>query len=242
VNPPGDELPAPEYLQDLLEKVGFSVQRFEKIPGRPNLLTHLPGQGQRAPLLFYGHTDVVGINGQEWAVPPFAGLIQDGVLYGRGALDMKAGVAMFVHGLLRAKAEGVRPSGEIRLLLVVDEESGGAADMVAQLLAILGQDVTIEVLASGPPTKPEVDYTLFDTLATILRELDPAGTPIPYLFNESPDGRLLEDHGLQNYGFLPVNLPPEIDLPSIIHGENERVPTAAIEFGAKALYELLKRY
>jgi acetylornithine deacetylase/succinyl-diaminopimelate desuccinylase-like protein len=116
------------------------------------------------------------------------------------------------------------------------------ADMVAELHSILGEDVSIEVLASGPPTKPEVDFTLFDTLATILTDLDPTGTPIPYLFNESPDGRLLEDHGLQNYGFLPMNLPPEIDLPSIIHGEDERVPTAAIEFGAKALYELLKRY
>lgn len=47
---------------------------------------------------------------------------------------------------------------------------------------------------------------------------------------------------MQNYGFLPMNLPPEIDLPSLIHGENERVPLASITFGADALYELLKRY
>jgi acetylornithine deacetylase/succinyl-diaminopimelate desuccinylase-like protein len=117
-----------------------------------------------------------------------------------------------------------------------------AEDIVVELRALLGDEVSIEMIASGPTTKPEVDYTLFDTLASILRELDPAGTPIPYLFNESPDGRLLEDQGIQNYGFLPMNLPPELDLPSVIHGENERVPVTAITFGANALYELLKRY
>lgn len=115
-------------------------------------------------------------------------------------------------------------------------------DMVAELQALLGPEVEIKVLASGPKTKPQVDYTLFDTLAEILTELDPEDTPIPYLFNESPDGRLLEEHGIQNYGFLPMDLPPEIDLPSLIHGANERVPVPSINFGAQALYELLKRY
>ena len=115
-------------------------------------------------------------------------------------------------------------------------------DLVAELQARLGDEVSIEVLAAGPRTKPTVDYTLFETPAGILAELDPAGTPIPYLFNESPDGRLLEDGGVQNYGFLPMNLPPEIDLPSVIHGENERVPLTSITFGADALYELVKRY
>jgi acetylornithine deacetylase/succinyl-diaminopimelate desuccinylase-like protein len=116
------------------------------------------------------------------------------------------------------------------------------ADMLAELRALLGDDVTVEVIAAGPKTKPAVDYTLFDTLASILSELDPSGRPIPYLFNESPDGRLLEDHGIQNYGFLPMDLPPELDLPAVIHGENERVPLSSITFGADALYKLLERY
>jgi acetylornithine deacetylase/succinyl-diaminopimelate desuccinylase-like protein len=129
VNPPGDELPAQDYLQALLEEAGFSVQRFEKITGRPNLVTRLPGKGQRAPLLFYGHTDVVGVEGQNWAAPPFDGVEHEGMLYGRGALDMKAGVAMLVHTLLQAKAQKLRPAGDIILAIVVDEESGGQAGM-----------------------------------------------------------------------------------------------------------------
>jgi acetylornithine deacetylase/succinyl-diaminopimelate desuccinylase-like protein len=115
-------------------------------------------------------------------------------------------------------------------------------DMVSEIRNLLGEEATIEVIASGPKTKPSVDYGLFNTLAGILTELDTEGTPIPYLFNESPDGRLLEDFGMQNYGFLPMNLPPEIDLPSVIHGENERVPVESITFGADALYMLLERY
>lgn len=87
-----------------------------------------------------------------------------------------------------------------------------------------------------------MDFTLFETLSEILEELDPEGVPIPYLFNESPDGRLLEAHGIQNYGYLPMNLPPEIDLPAVIHAENERVPIASINFGARAIYNLLERY
>jgi len=416
VNPPGSELPAQDYLQDLLEKGGFYVQRFEKSHGRPNLVTRLLGEGKRPPLLFYGHTDVVGVEGQVWDVPPFAAVEREGMLYGRGALDMKAGVAMLVHSLLRAKANALRPAGDIILVIAVDEETGGEVgmqyllkehpeifegvrhaigefggfplyafghkfyrigvsqkqyahlrlrlqapgghgslpakntvmaklgqalvkldraslpyhktplvehiieamgkvlpqeagdileglldedryeaslaaigpgqerfeslfrdtanptiatagkkfnvipaeafveidarilpgrtteDMVAELQTLLGDEIVLEVIASGPKTKPTVDYTLFDTLGNILAELDPTGTPIPYLFNESPDGRLLEDAGIQNYGFLPMNLPPEIDLPSVIHGENERVPLESITFGAEALYKLLKRY
>jgi len=87
-----------------------------------------------------------------------------------------------------------------------------------------------------------VDYTLFDTLSDILVALDPGGVPIPYLFNESPDGRLLEAQGIQNYGYLPMNLPEDIDLPAVIHAENERVPIEAIDFGAQALYKFLERY
>lgn len=416
INPPGDELPAQDYLQRLLEGQGFWVDRYEKQTGRPNLVTRLRGKGERPPLLFYGHTDVVSVDGQAWDVPPFDAVEKDGILYGRGTLDMKAGVAMLVHSLLRAKEQGLRPSGDMILAIVVDEETGGEVgmqyllsehpeifdgvrhvigefggfplyafghkfyrigvsqkqyahiqlrfqaasghgslpikdtvmaklgqalfrldqfslphhktpiaektihsmmdvlpeehskilaglldpetfeasldaigpgreqfeslfrdtanptitrsgkkfnvipaeaeveidsrilpgrshdDIVQDLRELLGDDVDIQVLAAGPKTKPDVDYSLFDTLAGILTDLDPSGSPIPYLFNESPDGRLLEDFGMQNYGFLPMDLPPDIDLPSIIHGENERVPLSAISFGADVLYELLKRY
>ena len=106
---------------------------------------------------------------------------------------------------------------------------------------ILARQIEQE-LALRVKTLQETPWRKVPTLATILVEMDSEGTPIPYLFNESPDGRLLEDAGIQNYGFLPMNLPPYIDLPAVIHAENERVPVTAITFGADALFELVKRY
>ncbi|MGD8402165.1 MAG: M20/M25/M40 family metallo-hydrolase, partial [Anaerolineales bacterium] len=129
VNPPGDELPAQEYLQGILEENGYKVQQFEKVPGRPNLVTRLEGRSERSPLLFYGHSDVIEATDQGWDAPPFAGVERDGVLYGRGALDMKAGLAMLVHALLRAKTQNLQPAGDVILAIVVDEESGGEAGM-----------------------------------------------------------------------------------------------------------------
>lgn len=129
INPPGDELPAQQYLKVMFEQNGFHVHAYEKVPGRPNLITRLVGEGSRPPLLLYGHTDVIGVEGQAWDFPPFSGVIHQGLLYGRGALDMKAGVAMLVHALLEANAHKLRPAGDIILAIVVDEESGGEAGM-----------------------------------------------------------------------------------------------------------------
>lgn len=82
---------------------------------------------------------------------------------------------------------------------------------------------------------------LFETLADILLSL---ARERPFLTspNESPDGRLLENAGPQNCGSLPMNLLPEIDQPSLVHGENERVSLASISFGADAIFERLRRY
>jgi len=129
VNPPGNEVSAQLFLKAILEKNGFQVRCYEKIPGRPNLVSRFHGEGKKSPVLFYGHTDVVGVEGQDWDFPPFAGSVHDGLLYGRGALDMKAGVAMLVHTLLKAKANNLRPAGDVILAIVVDEESGGEAGM-----------------------------------------------------------------------------------------------------------------
>ena len=78
---------------------------------RPNLIARIPGAGDAPPLLLYGHVDVVTTEGQDWTHPPFAGEIADGYIWGRGALDMKGGVAMLLAAFLRAKVEEARPAG-----------------------------------------------------------------------------------------------------------------------------------
>lgn len=124
-NPPGNERDCILYIRDLLGSAGFDSILLARSPERPNLVARIPGQGKSAPLLLYGHVDVVTTAGQKWQVPPFEGRIQDGYLWGRGALDMKSGVAMMLAAILRAKAVGTQLPGEIIFVAVPDEEAGG---------------------------------------------------------------------------------------------------------------------
>jgi acetylornithine deacetylase/succinyl-diaminopimelate desuccinylase-like protein len=124
-NPPGNEAECISFIQQLLAQAGVETTILAKSPARSNLIARLPGRGSAAPLLLYGHVDVVTTQDQDWQYPPFAGVQEDGYLWGRGALDMKGGVAMMLSAFLRAKAENVQPPGDIILTIVSDEEAGG---------------------------------------------------------------------------------------------------------------------
>lgn len=124
-NPPGAERACVDFLDRLLSGAGFRTRQVAKDPERPILLTRLEGRGEAPPLLLYGHVDVVAADGNGWTHPPFSGTISDGMVWGRGALDMKGGVAMMVAALLRARAEGLEPAGDVILAVLPDEEAGG---------------------------------------------------------------------------------------------------------------------
>ena len=123
-NPPGNERPCLELVGRLLEegRIGFSFLAHD--PSRPNLVARLRGRGEAPPLLLYGHVDVVPADAGEWRHPPFSGDLVDGDVWGRGALDMKGGVAMLVSALLRARSDGFEPAGDVILALTSDEETG----------------------------------------------------------------------------------------------------------------------
>jgi acetylornithine deacetylase/succinyl-diaminopimelate desuccinylase-like protein len=126
-NPPGNEGACIEFLRDVLEEAGLETEVYAKEPDRPNLVTRLAGSGSGEPLLLYGHVDVVTTAGQRWQRPPFGGDLVDGYVWGRGALDMKGGVAMLVSAFLRARSEGLQPRGDLILAVLSDEEAGGDA-------------------------------------------------------------------------------------------------------------------
>ena len=415
-NPPGNEILCINYLNNLLTEAGFETQILAKEPSRANLVTRLSGQGNAPPLLLQGHVDVVSTAGQPWTRPPFDGLIEDGYLWGRGALDMKSGVAMMVAALIRAKAEGASLPGDVILAVVSDEEyegvygarylveehpylfegvryaigegggvsdyisgrkfypimvgekqvcwmkatlrgegghasiprSGGAMtklaqmlaqldqrrlpvhltpvvrqliealmdvlpapvsdlmcqllepeltdkaldkiggedgrwlnallrntvtptvvrggsqtnvipteitlqldgrllpgftpdDMLAELRPIIGNEVDIEIEQFNPGPPPP-DMALYDTLADILRQADPQGIPIPTLATGVTDAAFFARLGIQTYGFLPLNMPPDFNWWSTIHNADERVPLAALDFGTNAVYSALQRF
>lgn len=134
-NPPGNEAACIAYIDSLLQAAGFTTTILAKDPARTNLVARLPGRGTAPALVLQGHVDVVTTANQEWAQPPFAAKIVDNYLWGRGALDMKGGVVMMLCALLRAKAEGFTPAGDIILTVMSDEEAGsdyGARFLVEQ--------------------------------------------------------------------------------------------------------------
>jgi len=124
-NPPGNERACIEFIKTLLEEEGFEVNLYGKTPNRPNLITRLKGNPKGEPFLLYGHIDVVTTENQNWQHPPFSGIIKDGYLWGRGALDMKGGVAMMIQSLINLKRANFQPAGDLVLLILSDEEAGG---------------------------------------------------------------------------------------------------------------------
>ena len=413
-NPPGNEAACIAFLQRQLEEAGLETQVFEQAPGRPNLVSRLRG-GDAPPLLLYGHVDVVTTAGQAWTHPPFEGRVEDGYVWGRGALDMKGGVAMLVQAFLRAQRQGVRPPGDLVLVVLSDEENGGnlgakflveehpelfagmryalgefggfslaiggrrfypiqvaekqicwlkatvrgpaghgalvhrggtvarlgrllrdldrrrmpvhvtpvvrefveriAAEVprkeatvlrallkpwltdaalrlmgeraatiepmlrntvnativrggakinvvpseieveldgralpgftpeqvIAELRELVGDDVELELVRHDPgPAAP--DLGLFDTLAEVLREIDPEGIPVPLLQVGVTDGRFFSQVGVQTYGFLPIRLPDDFAFTRLIHAADERIPLDALEFGAEAVWRAVQRF
>ncbi len=414
-NPPGNESECISFINGVLTEAGIEAKILAQSPERPNLIARLSGQGSAPPLLLYGHVDVVTTEDQQWKHPPFEGKLVDGFVWGRGALDMKGGVAMMLSAFLRAKAESLELPGDVVLAIVCDEEAGGdlgakflvekhaeqfegiryaigefgaftlfvgkqrfypiqvaekqicwlkatvrgagghgsipvrggamarlarllqqldrhrlpvhvtpAArlmfstmasavggvnglilgqllnprltnsilnllgergglfapllhnsvsptilhgsgkinvipskasveldgrllpgyqpdDMISELRQIVGSDVEVKVIRHDPgPAEP--DMGLFDELASILRETDPDGVPVPLLLSGVTDGRFFSRLGIQTYGFLPMQLPEDFDFTQTIHAADERIPVDAVQFGADAIFRLLRRF
>ena len=133
-NPPGNERACIEWVQGLLAAYGIQSRLYARDPARPNLVARIAGGGE-PPLLLYGHVDVVTTAGQPWSRNPFAADLIDGVVWGRGCLDMKGGDAMMIAAFLRAAFEKTALPGDVILCLLSDEEAGadfGAKFMVEE--------------------------------------------------------------------------------------------------------------
>ncbi|MTD13929.1 M20/M25/M40 family metallo-hydrolase [Nakamurella sp. YIM 132087] len=121
------EAQAARYIQQKLEEVGYETTYLEAVPGRGNVFARLKGSDpSRGALLVHGHVDVVPADPSEWTVHPFSGAVQDGFVWGRGAVDMKDMVAMMVAVARQLKAEGTVPPRDIIWAFMSDEEAGGA--------------------------------------------------------------------------------------------------------------------
>lgn len=148
VNPPGEEEACIDHLARLLASSDFTVETHEFAPGRPSLIARAEGEGGK-PLVFTGHVDVVPLGAAPWTVEPFAAEVGGGKLWGRGASDMKAGVAAFVAAAVEAARSGDRLRRGLTLVITAGEETGCEGAFHLGRLGLLGE---AELLVVAEPT------------------------------------------------------------------------------------------
>jgi acetylornithine deacetylase/succinyl-diaminopimelate desuccinylase-like protein len=150
-NPPGNEAPAAQFLAGLLRAEGIDDITFydasdAHTPGRLNMRAVLPGDGSKRPLVLLNHTDVVPVEREGWQEEPFAGLVKDGVIWGRGALDMKGMGVMELIAVFLMRRLGIRHKRDVVFLAVADEEAGS--------------DYGVEFLDRRHPEALEAEYVI----------------------------------------------------------------------------------
>ena len=120
------EREAAEYVGAYLESLGLAPEYYEPIPRRTNLVARVPGRDRDKPaLVLHGHLDVVPAVAEDWSVDPFAGEIRDGMLWGRGAVDMKDMDAMILTAVADLLRAGEQPGRDVIVTFFADEENGG---------------------------------------------------------------------------------------------------------------------
>ncbi|MCX7942966.1 MAG: M20/M25/M40 family metallo-hydrolase [Deltaproteobacteria bacterium] len=122
-NPPGNEKEAIEYCARYLKSYGVEPIVIESAPKRANLVARVKGTG-RTPFLLTGHIDTVPADEANWRFPPFSGVLEDGAIWGRGALDMKHFVAMLLVVIRELIAENFKTKRDIIIVITCDEEEG----------------------------------------------------------------------------------------------------------------------
>jgi acetylornithine deacetylase/succinyl-diaminopimelate desuccinylase-like protein len=122
----GQEAKSVDALEDFFAGSGLTIERHQSLPGRMSLVAKIEGRDPSAPrLLLMGHTDVVPVNPAGWQRDPFGGDLVDGVVWGRGAIDMLNLTATMAVAARRLAKSGFRPRGTLTYLAVADEEAGG---------------------------------------------------------------------------------------------------------------------
>jgi acetylornithine deacetylase/succinyl-diaminopimelate desuccinylase-like protein len=160
-NPPGNETGAAELLRDYLAASGVGSELIARVPERANLVARIRGEGGPS-LLLLCHTDVVLADPAEWSVPPFSGELRDGMVWGRGALDMKSQVAANAVAIASLAREGFRPSGDLIFAACADEE--------------VGEGFGLEWLCEEHPDAVRCDYAINEGGGERIELAD--GTPI----------------------------------------------------------------
>ena len=171
-DPPGRELPAAEYIYDVLRAEGIDVEMLATDSARPNVLARIQGNGSKRPLLLMAHTDVVNVDPEKWQFPPFSATVDGGYVYGRGAVDDKDNLASALMIMLELKRNNIPLDRDVIFLAESGEE--GATEF------------GIEFMVNNHFDKIDAEFCLAEggSVARVNREVQYAGIQtvekIPY--------------------------------------------------------------
>lgn len=188
-DPPGRERPAAEYIRDVLEAEGIATEMLWVDPERPNVVARLEGDGSAEPLLIMAHTDVVNVDPAKWTFPPFSATVDDGYVYGRGAVDDKDNLAAGLMVMLELKRQNVPLARDVIFLAESGEE--GAVEY------------GIEFMVNEHFDKIQAEYCLAEggSVARVNREVQYAGVQtvekLPYRIE-------LVATGVAGHGSVPL--------------------------------------
>jgi len=138
--PPGDVSKAIIFFREICDRSGIGYSIHGPNETKRSFLAKVPGTGEKRPVILINHIDVVPADVKKWSVPPFGGIIKDGCLYGRGAIDMKTMAIMELTALINLTQLDLKSCRDFYFLAVPDEEIGGklgaqwVADNVPELL------------------------------------------------------------------------------------------------------------
>jgi len=153
VNPPGDELQAANYVASTLKKIGLDVELVEHSPTRASVLARLKGSGLKPALLYNGHLDTVPVGTEKWIHEPFSGESAEGKVWGRGASDMKGGLAAMM-GAVKAVAEAGAPlRGDLLLAATAGEEADSLGAKAISSIPDLGP---VQAVIISEPSSNEI--------------------------------------------------------------------------------------
>ena len=151
----GNELALASFIKRILTKYQIDSKLIKFADNRACLVAEI-GDKSGKVLAFAGHMDTVSTGKQtQWKYPPFSATIANGNLYGRGAVDMKSGLAAMVIALIEMKQAGLPKKGKVRLLLSVDEEVGGQG---SKLLTELGYANDVDAMIMGEASSGQLEY------------------------------------------------------------------------------------
>src|SRR5512140_3228687 len=124
-NPPGNEGALAQLVASKLRPLGFKVEIVgTPQAGKSALFARLKGDGSKRPVLLAAHADVVGVEREKWSMDPFAGIVRDGYVFGRGAIEFTGGMAVFARAVMQLAERKVPLARDVIFVAEADEEGG----------------------------------------------------------------------------------------------------------------------